>query len=906
MHIYRLLFIVTILFTLNILPAAGQQRGVLRGNVSNEKGAPLQFVNVFMEETLTNVQTNAKGDFNIYIPQELTMVTLHFTMVGKRAVTLVINKANYAMPVAIVLKDLSLTLQEVNVNPIQKRTNNSNSSIVFDEEAIERIQAFSLMDILNTIPGKTTAAPSIDAPQNITLRGNQGGNYDLNNSLGVAIIMDGVNLSNDANMQNRSLAQFGMSGSALSGAKNHSGGDVPFTGIDLRDIPVETIEKVEVIQGVASAQYAELTDGAILIDRKAAQTPWSFVTNVNGGSTNLSLSKGFGLKSDLGAINIGLNYAISNPDPRDKIKQYKRMNTSVMWSKSFSSKIKNTLSIDYSNRNDQVRMDPDDDTGQLSYAKNTGFRLSNRFNWKSELPFARSMNLTMSYSQSKQNSFKQWLLNQSPRGYAFKDTTGIYEGIVLSGRYIAEEQIIGEPITASANLNLSTNVGLGNILHVFSYGANVNYSNNGGKGIVADPDRPRWVNVAGQNARPYAFEYLAPLVNYGFFFTDNFKVTIFNKSLRSNLGLRVDRQNASWSLQPRLSTVLRWNKNVDFTAAFGISSKSPTMAHRYPAPTFLDIPLVLAYNANDALYLVHTEKIEVDNSHLKPSKSKQLELGIRYAHPWFHTALNAFWKSNTDGFSTVLSYKKITVPEYAYHYDEDLKKILYHSTGNYLSYYNYGGYTMNNVLNSSTYGIDWMVNTNKIATINSSFNFSTSLIYSKENPKNDDLVVLSSPLTINGENIWHLIYPSKSRNNRLNIMSKIGSTTHIPQLGFVIMANFDLFWTRVTSSAYGVKTQPALGYMNTFGEKYSFPDDYPSRPVRDLSFENSNQPFIYGCLNLSVAKEMKKRFRIAVTAYNVLNIQPENLVYSSTNTDSFTVQRFNSPLSITGGISFKF
>lgn len=906
MRVLQLLIFLTILVSLNSYKALAQNSVLLKGKVLAENGLPIQFVNVLVEETLITVQTNERGEFQISLPKSLKEVNLRLTMVGKRAELVQINQNTFLNPISVTMKDLSLTLKEVLVNPVQRRTKNSNSSIVYDEEAIERIQAFSLMDLLNTIPGKTTSAPTIDAPQNITLRGNQGGAYDMNNSLGVAIIMDGVNLSNDANMQTRSFSQFGIGSAALSGAKNNTGGDVPFQGIDLREIPVETIEKVEIIQGVASAQFSELTDGAIIIDRKAAKTPLTFVTNVNGGSTNVSLTKGVNLKNNLGAINVGLNYAISNPDPKDKIKQYDRINTSLMWSKSFSTTIKNTFSLDFNNRNDQVRMDPDDETQQRSFSKNNGFRVSNRFNWLPELPFARSVNLTLSYSQNKQDSYKQWLLNQTPKGYAYKDTTGIYEGVLLSGRYIAEEQIIGKPVTASANLNLSTNLNLGEVLHVFSYGANINYSNNGGKGIIADPDRPRWVNFSGQNARPYSFEYLDPLINYGLFFSDNFKVNAFGKSIISNLGFRIDNQNSSWSFQPRLSTVLKWNKKLDLTAAFGISSKSPTMAHMYPPPTFLDIPLILSYNSKDALYLVHTEKIVADNSHLKPSKSKQIEIGARYHHSWFSSSLNAFWKSNTDGFSTVTDFKQITLPEYSYYYDEVLAKILYQTTGNYISYYNFGNYNMENDLNSYSYGIDWMVNTNKIKAINTNFNFSTSLIYSEERPKRDDLVVLNSPIEINSENIWYVAYPSKSKNRRTNLMSKIGSITHIPQLGFVLMTNFDLFWMRNTTSEYGMKTQSSIGYVDPSGVRHNFPEDIQNIPVRDLTFENSKQPFIYGSLNLSVAKEMKKKFRIAVTAYNVLNIQPEQLIYSATNSSVFEVRKFNSPLSISGGFSFKF
>lgn len=905
MFVNRILLLIVWAF---LFPSSlsAQSNITLRGRVTNEANHPLQFVNVFVDEAILTSQTNNQGEFSLNIPPSLNEVTIRFSMVGKKGQILIISSTNYSKPLNIQLKNLSLTLEEIHVNPIQQRTRNSNSSIVFDEEAIEKIQAFSLMDIINTIPGKSTSAPNIDAPQLITLRGNQGNAYDMNNSLGVAIIIDGVNLSNDANMQTRSLSQFGMSGGILSGAKSYSGGDVPFQGIDLREIPVETIEKVEVIQGVASAQFSELTDGAIIIDRKAAETPWSIVTNVNGGSTNFSLSKGFNLPNRFGALNLGLNYAISNPDPRDKIKQYDRVNTSMMWSTQFHPNVKNTLSLDYSNRTDEVRMDPDDDTRQLSYSKNKSFRISNRFSWRSELPFARTINLTMSYSQQDQHSFKQWLLNQSPKGYAYKDTTGIYEGVVLSGRYIAEEEIIGKPITASANLNLSKNVMLADVLHVFSYGFSTNYSNNGGRGIVADPDRPRWVNTAGQNARPYSFEYLDPLINYGFFFTDNFKLSVFNKNLISNLGFRIDQQNGSWSFQPRLSTVLKWNAKVDFTAAFGVSSKSPTMAHRYPAPTFLDIPLILAYNSDDALYLVHTEKYQADNRNLRPSKSQQLEIGMRYAHSWFNTSVNAFLKNNTDGFSTVKRYKAITLPDYTYSFDEQLKEIIYQPTGTMTSYYNYGEYSLENILNSSSYGIDWMVNTKKFKGINSSFNFSTSLIFSKENPKRNEVVILNSPITIDGHNIWHIIYPPASKNRKTNLMSKIGSTTHVPQLGFVIITNFDLYWMRKTSSPYGVKTQSAISYMTPDGKEYEVPANFDNVPVRDISLSVGDLPFIYGSLNLSVAKEMKKKFRIAVTAYNVLNIQPENLQYSASDTDIFTVQRFNSALSITGGISFKF
>lgn len=882
------------------------QQALLQGTVSDQKGQPLQLANVYVDELGITVATDYRGEFSISLPITIQTIHLKVTMVGNISQHLAIPFKDVNKPLAIRMIPLSYTLEEVSVNPLLESTKNSNSSIIFDEEAIEKVQAFSLMDILNTLPGKTTIAPTIDAPQTITLRGNQGGVYDLNNSLGVAIIMDGVNLSNDANMQARSSSQWGMAGSILSGANGTKSGDVPFQGIDLRQIPVETIEKVEVIQGIASAQYGELTDGAILIDRKAAKTPYTLVTNVNGGSTNFSLSKGYGLGKGWGALNLGLNYAISNPNPRDKIKQFDRISSSVMWSYSRSKYFKNTFSLDYGRRNDEMKFDPDDEDQQTSYTKEFSLRISNRMTITLNSSLVKQANISLSMSTGNQHSYKQWMLNNSPKGYSAKDTTGIYEGVVLSGRYIAQEEIVGKPVTGSANINLNTVAKIGENIHAISYGLSASYSNNGGKGIIADPDRPRWINSNAQNARPYSFQYLDPLINYGFFLTDNFSGKVFNKKLRSNLGMRIDQQNGSWTFQPRLSTVLQWNQKLDFTAAFGIASKSPTMAHRYPAPTFLDIPLILAYNSEDALYLVYTDKTIADNSHLKPSKSLQAELGVRYRQPLFNTAINAFYKNNSDGFASVQSYKQFTLPSYAYYYDDIKKKIVYNETGEYVNYFNYGNYNIRNILNSKTYGVDWTVNINKIKAIESSFTISNSLLFSEENPNRLDIVDLKSPIEINNENIWYLMYPPASKNKKMTVMSKLGSTTHIPKLGFVIMCNFDLFWINRTSSKYASNIQQAVGFMGSDGIAQSFPSGIAHIPVRDLKLESGDIPFIYGCLNLSVAKEIKKRIRIAVTAYNVLDIRPEELRASVTNTDSFIVRQYNNPISITGGISLKF
>src|SRR5690606_22116500 len=112
-----------------------------------------------------------------------------------------------------------------------------------------------------------------------------------NNAMGTAIIIDGISQNNNANMQNKNLGTYGMSGALVSDYRNNQKYDVTFGGTDLREIPADNIESVEVITGVAPAKYGDLTDGAIIIQRQAGKAGLELRTRFNAGSTNFSLSR---------------------------------------------------------------------------------------------------------------------------------------------------------------------------------------------------------------------------------------------------------------------------------------------------------------------------------------------------------------------------------------------------------------------------------------------------------------------------------------------------------------------------------------------------------------------------------------------------------------------------------------
>ena len=103
----------------------------------------------------------------------------------------------------------------------------------------EHIQASSLNDIVKLIPGIESTNPTLNYVEKASIR--------KGDPIGTSLIINGVPVTNNANLQ---------VGIGYSTANS---------GIDLRSIPAENIEEIEVIRGIASARYNYFTDGIIIV-----------------------------------------------------------------------------------------------------------------------------------------------------------------------------------------------------------------------------------------------------------------------------------------------------------------------------------------------------------------------------------------------------------------------------------------------------------------------------------------------------------------------------------------------------------------------------------------------------------------------------------------------------------------
>lgn len=915
-----------------------QTQNLVTGKVVDPQNKPLELVNIKIVETNQYAITNKEGVFRINGSEVNNILTLEFTYIGFQRLRIPVTvKAGETNLGNIALKVLDLSLENIEINAKRNYTGQTNSSLVINRDLIEQTPALSVNDLLNQIPNRKITAPSLQSVQNVNLRAAYAptltgkGAYELNNAFGVAIIMDGNVISNNANMQSynpgRAASNSGgvqnsfITGSytSLRGASTPSlngsaltsyTGDYTFGGTDLRQIPADNIESIEVIPGVAPAKYGDLTDGAIIIERQAGKSPAYVRMQLRDNATSYSFSKGFELSPKWGAVNVGVNYVNSFQDSRDKLKAYRRVNTNGMWSNSFGKtrQLKNTLSVDYGRNLDGIKQDPDDPSSTKTRYDSWNIGVANRSNYRFERGFLKNISLNLRYSEGHQVSYEEQLINQPYVLYTTAITTGIHEGTYDTGVYTATSLIDGRPITASANLDFTGGFLTGNIAHNLSFGGGFNYSANKGLGQTIDPNEPRTgvaVVSTSLNSRSseryYDYRLVHAQKDLGFYIEDVFTAKILGKPLNVRAGLRSDIQNGYNSFAPRTNINYEVSKNLRFGLAYGLSYKSPGLAQRYPGPTFFEVPLLNAYNGkvNESTYLVYVDRYEPTNTGLKPSKSESIELSAQIKLNKFNLSLTAFSKKSRDGITTVSDPRSVLLPAYTATINAGAKPTVV-PNGN--RYYAINYYTFKNDLSSDNQGFEVMLSSPEIKAIKTSFNMSGGLFrtsYGAASPTFTNAV----PSTIPTDPNYAFIGVYEPRNNKAYYSNgRITSTTHIPKLSLVVqfIAEFDLLNKTINTESsriplgYYTSTNLYIPITNfdktnsSYGHLYITPEEQ----------SQNNLPKIISNYHFSIAKEIKKRFKFAFNVYNIFNYQPYYITAGGSYRYPNNVPTFGAELSL--------
>jgi len=874
---------------------------VISGKVVDENDQPLPFANVSILELSQAVLTGSKGEFRFSVEKtkksEFTVVASY---IGKQPKKITINPLLSYSNLVIKMDDASLYLKEISVSANKAMSGNSNSSIFFNRELIEQTQALSLADVLNQLPGKSITAPSITNPNILTLRSVAGDSWSTdvfsrNNAFGVTYILDGVQLSNDANMQAQNQAVNGFLNPYIQGEyglglnnRNTTTSDNAFSGNDMRQISVDNIESIEVISGVASAKYGDYTDGAVIINRQAGRSPYNMRVSLRNGTTQYSLSKGLQLSKKLGAINYDVNYLKANNDPRDNLKSYNRVSARIMHSIALGAndRFKNTFSMGLSANLDGTKLDIDDPAERKSRFEYKQFTFSNRLSYQfAQSAFFKKVDFSVGLSTGRQYSSMQYRIAGESFPYVEAYKEGLNVGDYANGYYLGETVIEGKPFTSNANLNLSAEYKTLNINHRLSIGANAYYSDNFGRGQIIDPSKPLFSSSTEQS---YNYNQLKGVLNVGAYLEDGFAIPLFNSDLNVRTGIRVDQQNKALNFSPRINTNYKITDKLTLGFSYGIATKAPSLAHLSPGPIYFHTPLIRANNEDPdkRLYLVYTNIINPENNQLKPSRSNTAEFSTSFISNGFNFSFSAYIKNTKDGFSTKRIIKEIVVPSYTY-YINDEGKAAYSPTGGGIKRsisYN----QMINSQNTNNKGLEFMISTPKIPAISTSFSISAgytnSFFYDTYPYMN---IVNMDGVDFTRDAVFAVYEPENRRN--IQWRTNISSNTHIPSLGLMIGIIGDFPFK--TKSVYYNRSAYPIGYYNAELKYFPIENFDPDNPVyghlallpTSPERENERYPIIYGNVHLRMSKEIAKRLRFSFNVYNMLNWRPKYTVESSGN-----------------------
>jgi len=865
-------------FQFVILSVSGQSLTGIVVEADNKK--PISGVKVGIENTGIWTVTDNSGAFQINYNANETLVFSRSGLIEERKsyVTIPASQITVEMQIASIrIKEVMLAAKKKNYSEIEIK-----------EEALKNIQAFSLNEVLEQIPGQKLQNLNLNEFKPIVFRSIVPDNVSDqgfgNKSFGTAIVVDGIPISNNENMQSYAgnygtgSNSWGNQGSLFTPSLIGFGADGGYFsnanfGADLREIPVENIESVEVVQGIASAKYGDLTSGLITIQQKNGKTPYRAYLALREGTQEYNFNKGFKISDKFGFLNVNLNYLNSNSDPRTKFNNFQRISTNLMWTVYSKNKnISNSFSVDFGSNFDKANFEEEDVNMTVVKNKKRDIRISNRFNWRFKDFFFDNLNINANYSQGYQNSYKSSLLNNGGSLVGTSINEGVYTGTYSPPSYFQVQEVEGKPISMFFSADLKKNVKTkSNWIHNFLAGASMRSSDNKGAGRLGSPESiiPQFAG-GGQAFRPYNYgENVRAEYQFSLYAEDNIFKRFGNYIFNFNAGLRYDNQFGASVLQPRINTYLIY-KNLKFRGGFGISSKAPGINMIYTGPRYYDVVLAdIRLPGYYNLGIMQTYVDVADNKNLKPSKSMRSEIGVDYKFSFGNVGLTAYYNHLYDGFTTESFAGKRGLAELQINYN-----------GNNIPTYDVIGYSDNfylqsrlvNTLKSTDKGLELMMSLNKLPLKNISLDLSGSYVETKTNA-GTDRYFQSNDLT--QEAVYGLYRPHDAKYKQFNVGAALNY--HLPKAGLVITLRTQHF---IIDDTNVFNPKVLFGYINKnletvmlTQEQINDPNQFANIKEANYYEERKSLDKVFHNINLKISKDFQNGFRFSFYANNFLDLK---------------------------------
>lgn len=797
------------------------------------------------------------------------------------------------------------TLQEVVVTA-QEVTGRSSSSVI-SKEAMQHIQPSSFTDILQTLPGGTTKDPNLTNANTIRLReaanGAGSSEYDAS-SLGTSFVIDGAPVSTDANLQ---YVQSDVSGAD---AKRNSVG----AGVDMRTISTDDIEKVEIIRGIAGAEYGDVTSGVVRIERTSKPTPWRARFKADGFSKLLFFGKGIGWNKEQTVLNFGLDYLNAKADPTNTLENYQRITASARLQQKWQPadyNIRWQSHLDYTGSIDNEKIDPDihrnrEDSYRSQYHKlswnntivfspntqtNSDSQTSFDFNWRLSL----QANLSGEIDRIDQTRFVQLTTPKNPA------IDNMHEGeatvAFLPYKYTAQHTVEGLPLNVFIRPKAELYFSTWRLEHKANIGIEWRYTKNYGGGQIYDLNRP--LNYSSL-LRPRAYYDIPATNQMAWYVQDDINLPIHEHiGFDLNIGLRGTSLlglsqaysiNGRCYLDPRANLTINFpfTKNkVYVAAAIGKHTKMPTLLQLSPNMLYMDLQAPdKSIAPSDNTMNIYTHIVNPTNYDLRPARNLKWEVRTGLDIEKHRLSITYFEEDMRDAFRSLMQ-----VEAFGYSIDgNEYKRLLpYSVTGNGSRIYKRG--------------IEWQYQSPRIPAICTRFTLNGAWLRTIYSNSEQMFSTEKLPGIVNGVNVQdHYIglYNWTEGYIRESLNTNLVADVYIPNIGLTISATFEC--TVYTASQTLEKNGTPVAYISSDdGLLHSYDATAAQDAIlRTLIFDYNTEQFIRrivpfeGYLNLRVQKSITKFANIALYVNRLLDVLPDYPV-SGPDGGQITIHRSASP-----------
>ncbi len=667
--------LISLLLTLFSASVFAQKGYVFSGTVTDAStGAPVEFATVVLEGTEQWAVADAQGKFSVRnVPAGKNRVTVSCLGYVSWSREIQISKDIPTFKISINPDNLSL---EGAVVTAKEDANSATTSRTIDRTALDHVQMMNVADISSLLPGGATANPLLTSEQQFNLRA--GSSESGNASFGTAVEVDGVRLSNNASYATASTTN-------------------TVKGVSTNSIASTNVESVEVITGVPSVEYGDMSSGIVKVNLKKGKTPWMFTASTSPNTKQTSVSKGFGLGvtesgRQIGVLNASLELTESVSKQMSPYTSYRREQMSVSYMNFFNSGIftshplRLSMGLTGNVGGMNTSADPDAVQGTWSKVSDNAVRGNFSVNWLLSKPWLTNIevdgSLAWSDKSGRERTYNSSAINKT---VLHGREAGYYMAVPYSEDVPPVMYIPGghwynimcdddRPMTTrlSVKANISHHFALAN--SKLKAGADWSTDRNFGIGQYSED------MSTAPTFREYRYCDNPVMHNIAFYAEENFMFPIGKGRINLIAGIRNDntvikgsaygvtssvspRFNAKYTILPAQGRARKKVRSLAVRASWGEAVKLPSFSVLFPMPTYRDISVYTSpTNSNNesfTAWYIMPRAVEY-NPDLKWQRNRMAEIGVETNLFGNKISLSAYWNRTLDAYQLYTSYDRMS------------------------------------------------------------------------------------------------------------------------------------------------------------------------------------------------------------------------------------------------------